>query len=143
MSPVRTRHNLYFALAAALLVTVGYTAGRYERCLRAEPKSVTEAVARLEARGLVVYLTPIDRKGNLSSGAYLCDRPRSRKELWMLPRQGSAPGWEGTLCLTMVPRSDGSLHETLWEWGPNAAIVGEVLLFGDANLVREAAKALR
>ena len=106
------------------------------------PLTVTAAVARLEAAGLADHVVGLDPQGGLAQGAYVCDRPRTRKELWQLRRQADAPGWQGVLLIIPLPNTDPRLDESLHEWGEMAAPLPPFLVFGDPALVRRAAEML-
>jgi hypothetical protein len=123
------------AVAASL---TGWYVGMAQQRQTERPRTVTAAVARLEAAGLARHVVGFDSQGGLAQGAYVCDRPRTRKELWLLLRQADAPGWEGVLLIAPLPTSDCNLADSLREWGEMAAPLPPLLVFGDPRVVRRA-----
>jgi hypothetical protein len=130
---------VFVAALSIVALIVGWTAGRAHSKRVDRPTTVTAAVARLEAVGLADHVVGLNPQGGLAQGAFVCDRPRTRKELWLLRRAAKAPGWAGVLLILPLTSTDPHFADNLREWDEMATSVPPLLLFGDPALVRRAA----
>jgi hypothetical protein len=137
-----------------VLLAGGYLAWTDLACRRAAPPpseapvavdapadwGVPELVRHLEARGLRLHVVPTHRTtGDLSKGAYLCERERPWDELNALrPLPELAHEWAGVVWVLPRPRV---FHEAE-TWGANGLVAGRLLFFGDPALLRRIAAAL-
>jgi hypothetical protein len=104
------------------------------------PRSVQELVDRLGQSGVRVCVVPVLQSGpdpDLKGGVFLCDRERSWDELSLLQRVAECQAkWAGVVHAQPWPASDVSDEFIFREWQGCSARVGDVLLFGDARLLR-------
>jgi hypothetical protein len=111
---------------------------------RPRPRSVGELVDRLRAAGVQLRVVAVVQSGqDLENGAFLCERDYP----WVdLSRLGRSPehqaDWVGVVHAQRWPDHEGSVEFILREWQTCAARVGDVLLFGDAELLRRFVDAL-
>jgi hypothetical protein len=101
------------------------------------PKTVAQAVAKLEPMGL--HVITADAHGELGDAAFLCDGWRNADLLRLLPRAPEEVNrWRGVVLIQradgLVPPDDGSGCFDQ---------VGPLALFGDPELVAHVAAALR
>jgi hypothetical protein len=122
---------LALALAAAVLAHESYAR-------RPGPRSVAELVDRLHAAGILLRAVPVGQSiQDLENGAYLCERNRHRKELARLYRAAERRAdWVGVVHCERWPRHEDTVEFILREWQSCSARVGDVLLFGDPDLLR-------
>jgi hypothetical protein len=92
----------------------------------------------LAARGLRLHLTPGSTTGDLWAGFYLSERPRDRDSLLVLCCSRHAiDRWEGVVNVVYL----GHLEAVPDDWGACGLRAGQLLLFGDPQLltrIREA-----
>jgi hypothetical protein len=124
------------ALALAIGATAVLAYEVYPR--RAAPRSVGELVDRLRASGMGVRVVPVVRATrDLERGAFLCERDRPWEELFPLPRAAECLGdWTGVVHAQRWPHDADAVEFILREWQGCSARVGDVLLFGDPDLLR-------
>jgi hypothetical protein len=121
-------------LAAAALIALALSAGPRHR----DPETVAELLHRLRGAGIDWQVTPAMNGGGPERGAYLCDRPRSWKELQFLPRRHDrAARWRGVVLVDRHP--SGPLRG---EWGECGLAVGGLSLFGDREMLRQILRTL-
>jgi hypothetical protein len=148
--PPRKRFNPLTLAALALAVALP---AAYLACRRAAPPpggapvavdapagwGVPELVRHLQAKDLRLHVTPTHRTtGDLSKGAYLCERERPWGELNSLrPLPELAHEWAGVVWVLPRPRV---FHEAE-AWGANGLAAGR-LFFGDPALLSRIAAAL-
>jgi hypothetical protein len=130
------------ALALAIAATAVLAYEVYPK--RAAPRSVAELVGRLRAAGLDVRVVPVVRATqDPESGAFLCERDRPWEELFPLQRAAECRGdWAGVVHAQRWPHDEDAVAFILREWQGCSARVGEVLLFGDPDLLRRIVDAL-
>jgi hypothetical protein len=128
------------ALATAAVAVLAYDV--YPR--RPPPRSVGELVDRLRERSLCFVVVPASQTDpNVDNGVYLCVRDRSPEELVQLPRLAPRRAdWAGVVHAERWPAHELFLGDFAWEAPPCAARVGDVLLFGDPEMLRRIVAAL-
>jgi hypothetical protein len=133
-----------FVVAGLLgAVLFGYALGSAGRKQARRPETVAAALARLEEKGLKFHIVTASTEGAPTAGAYLCDRPRRRSEMHVLPRlPAQGERWQGVLLLEPLREGAPLSESDILAWGAHGARVGRLLLFGDPALVRLVADAL-
>ena len=128
------------ALATATIAALAYKA--YPR--RPPPRSVGELVDRLRASGIRVHVVPVNRATkDLEDGAFLCERERSWEAVSRLHRGAEhRADWVGVVHAQRWPDNEWSVFFIHREWQGCSAHVGDVLLFGDAELLRQIVEAM-
>jgi hypothetical protein len=128
------------ALATAALAVLAYEA--YPR--RPPPRSVGELVDRLRAFGMQLRVVPVRRTTrDLAQGAFLCERERTWEDLsWLRRAAEYRANWVGVVHAQRWPENEGTVAFILREWQGCSARVGDVLLFGDAELLRQIVEAM-
>jgi hypothetical protein len=136
----RARRLPLLALATAALVVLAYEL--YPR--RPPPRSVEELVDRLRASGIGVHVVPVNRATkDLEDGAFLCERERSWEAVSRLHRAAELlADWVGVVHAERWPENEWSVFFIRREWQGCSARVGDVLLFGDAQLLRQIVAAM-
>jgi hypothetical protein len=136
----RARRLPVLALAAAAVAVLAYEA--YPR--RPPPRSVAELVDRLRASGMGVHVVPVNRatKG-LEDGAFLCEGERPWEAVSLLRRGAEyLADWVGVVRAEHWPDSEWAVFFIHREWQGCSARVGDVLLFGDPELLRRIVDAM-
>jgi hypothetical protein len=124
----------WLALAIAATAVVAHSV--YPR--RPPPRSVAELVDRLRRSGVSVWVVPVVewRPPNLEQGAFLCERDRSREELALLGRAAeSQADWAGVVLVKRWPHWEDA-EFIRREWQGCSAWMGDLLLFGDPDMLR-------
>jgi hypothetical protein len=131
---------LTVAAGAAVVLAHDCSSGRRPPC------SVGELVDRLRERGLFFVAVPVSQiNPNVNNGAFLCVRDRSLEELaqrrWLAAYQAD---WVGVVHAERwpAPAHELMLGHVVGEWPTYAARVGDVLLFGDPEMLRRIVAAL-
>jgi hypothetical protein len=108
------------------------------------PHSVVELVDRLRQSGVRVCVVPVSRsRGDLDSGAFLSQRDRPWEELSRLPRAAEYQAdWVGVVHAERWPSNEESIAFLRQQCHSCSARVGGVLLFGDAQLLRQIVAAM-
>jgi hypothetical protein len=123
------------ALAVAATAVLAHEVRRR----RPPPRSVAELVDRLRRSGVCVWVVPVAqwRPPNLEEeGAFLCERDRSREELALLRRAAEYQAdWAGVVLVKQWPHWEDA-EFVLREWQGCSAWVGDLLLFGDPDMLR-------
>jgi hypothetical protein len=129
------------ALAIAAAVLLAHES--YAR--RSRPRSVTELVDRLRQSGVPVCVVPAARSNPaLDNGAYLCEGERAQEELVRAPRAALCQAaWAGVVYAQRWPHDEDAFADMLRQWQNCSARVGDVLLFGDPELLRRIVDAVR
>jgi hypothetical protein len=135
----RASRLAWLALAIAATGVVAHSV--YPR--RPPPRSVTELVDRVRRSGVRVWVVPVARsRPNLEAGAYLCERDRPWEELCRLRRVAEYQAdWAGVVHATRWPHGEDAAGFVLREWQGCFALVGELLLFGDPDMLRRIVEA--
>jgi hypothetical protein len=110
---------------------------------RPPPRSVGELVDRLRRSGVCVWVVPVEHwhPPDLEAGAFLCERDRAREELALLGRAAEYQAdWAGAVLVKRWPHWEDA-EFILREWQGCSARVGDVLLFGDPDLLRRVVEA--
>jgi hypothetical protein len=121
------------ALAAGALAVLAYEV--YPP--RPPPRSVGELVDRLRASGMGVHVVPVNQGTmGLEDGAFLCDRERPAEAVLQLHRGAERlADWVGVVHAERWPDHEGTVAFIRREWQGCSARVGDVLLFGDPDLL--------
>jgi hypothetical protein len=128
------------ALAAAAVAVLAYEV--YPR--RPPPRSVGELVDRLRASGMGVHVVPVNlATKDPEEGAFLCEGERPWEAVSMLRRGAEyRADWVGVVRAERWPDNEWSVFFIHREWQGCSAHVGDVLLFGDPELLRRIVDAL-
>jgi hypothetical protein len=130
----------WLALAIAATAVVAHQV--YPR--RPPPRSVAELVDRLRRSGVCFGVVPVQkwRPPTLEAGAFLCERDRSWEELGLLWRAAEHQAdWAGVVLVKPWPHWEDA-EFVLHEWQGCSALVGDLLLFGDPDMLRRIVDAL-
>jgi hypothetical protein len=129
-------------LALAVGVAAVLTHEAYPR--RPPPRSVGELVDRLRASGMQLRVVAAAQSTqHLEDGAFLCERDCPLEELSRLRRAAeSHADWVGVVYAQRWRRDDVAVGFSNGEWQGCSAGVGDVLLFGDAELLRQIVEAM-
>jgi hypothetical protein len=111
---------------------------------RPPPRSVAELVDRLRASGMQLRVVPAaPSTQHLEDGAFLCERDCPLEELSRLRKRAeSHADWVGVVYAQRWRRDDVAVGFINGEWQGCSAPVGDVLLFGDAALLRQIVAAM-
>jgi hypothetical protein len=103
-----------------------------------EPRVLPELVAVAEQHlGLHAVAA-----GRSQAGIYLCRSVGLTPDDMPMTRQREALSkWKGMVFVIELPANDSHLQQNLDEWGDAAAVLGDLLLWGDPALVAEIAQA--
>jgi hypothetical protein len=128
------------ALAAASAVVVGHDSYRPP----GRPASVRELVDQLRQRRLCLHVVPVSRMTqDLDDGAFLCAGERPWRELNGLRLPAANRGdWAGVVQARPWPANDDTVAFLVQDGQTDTARVGDVLLFGDPQLLRRIVAAL-
>jgi hypothetical protein len=112
---------------------------------RLTPRSAGELVDRLRQSGVHFWVVPVLQSGlDLDAGVFLCARDRSWEELSRLHRAAEYQAeWAGAVLAQQWPAYEGSIDFIRREWQGCSAGVGDLLLFGDPDLLRRIVAAVR
>jgi hypothetical protein len=105
---------------------------------RPPPRSVGELVDRQRASGMQLRVVAAAQSTqHLDDGAFLCERDCPLEELSRLRRAAeSHADWVGVVYAQRWRRDDVAVGFINGEWQGCSAWVGDVLLFGDPDLLR-------
>jgi hypothetical protein len=108
------------------------------------PRSVGELVDRLRASGMQLRVVlAAQSTQHLEDGAFLCERDCPVEELSRLCRAAeSHADWVGVVYAQRWRRDDVAVGFSNGEWQGCSGWVGDVLLFGDAELLRQIVEAM-
>jgi hypothetical protein len=137
----RTSRLSLLALGIASTVVLAYQG--YPR--RPLPRSVGELVDRLRASGMQLRVVAAAQSTqHLEDGAFLCERECPLEELSRLRRAAeSHADWVGVAYAQRWRRDEVAVGFINGEWQDCSAPVGDVLLFGDPDLLRRIVDAVR
>jgi hypothetical protein len=101
-------------------------------------------VARLRERGLAFHVVAAcDTSGVIDNGAFLCKRQRPWVEVNALARSLTVGArWLGVVLVQRCPNWEIP-GDNLQDWGEYAAQVGDLVLFGEPQLLGKVVAALR
>jgi hypothetical protein len=128
------------ALAVAATAVLAHEVRRR----RPPPRSVGELVDRLRASGIQLQVVAAAQSTqHLEDGAFLCERDCPLEELSRLRRAAeSHADWVRVVYAERWRRDDVAAGFINGEWQGCSARVGDVLLFGDAELLRQIVEAM-
>jgi hypothetical protein len=138
--PWRASRLPLFVVAVASAAVVAHE--MYPR--RSPPRSVGQLVDRVRQQGMDLHVVPAMLSNpDLEGGAFLCERDRRWEELSFLGRIASRQAeWAGIVHAHRWPCNEDSTAFILREWQSCSARVGDVLLFGDPEMLRRIVEAL-
>ena len=130
--------------AAALAVVIAVTAAVVSRPNRPEPPAdVPALISRLKDKGVRLTVVPMRDNGDLRAGVYLVDGPAPERVLrrWLcrVPESERAAQWAGVVFVEASP-NPSVLEDS---WGDHGLRVGDLLFFGDPELLARIDAALR
>jgi hypothetical protein len=124
-------------LFVAAVVLVPLTC-RWRR--QSPPGSNLSLTAQAETK-LHLHVVPFAGHGDPQAGVYLCREDGRRREDLPTARQREfLREWRGIVLVMPLPASDGMIDQTLSEWGDAAAVIGDLIVWGDPALVAEIVK---
>jgi hypothetical protein len=131
--------TLWRSLLVALLAALaGYLLrGAPVRVARGPIDSIPALVAHLEQHGIQLRVIPSARDGDVCAGAFLTRTSKSWEQLsfWLRnPRQLSH--WQGTVHV-QADSNDRARAETAASLGDACLVYGQLVLFGDPDLLAE------
>jgi hypothetical protein len=144
MSLVQSRFRpVLLLLAVALLGAVaGYGLRGVVDTAPKPADTIPALVAHLQQHGILLRVVPDARDGDICAGAYLTRTSKDWDQLVMWGRiPGQLPHWQGTL--HVKPDDNAQLRAELLARSKGGCLVyGQLLLFGDPDLIEDVRKAL-
>jgi hypothetical protein len=132
-----------FVAVALLAAVAGYALrGPADTAAHKPADSVPGLVAHLEQRGIHLRVIPTARDGDVCEGAFLTRTTASWEQLsfWLrLPEH--LPHWRDTV--QVQPERNAQIRaEEQASWGEGCLVYGQLVLFGDPDLLAEIRTAL-
>jgi hypothetical protein len=129
-----------FALALAAAVVLAHQSWPQS----SSPHSVGELVHRLRQSGVRVWVVAVSQSNqDLEAGAFLSERQRPWLEMSLLPRAAEYQAdWVGVVHAQRWPANEESVAFLCQQCQDCCARVGDVFLFGDAQLLRQIVAAM-
>jgi hypothetical protein len=130
-SPLWIAGMLFLAAAVSVPMVTHFRQVRHRRLL---PQNCAQLVEQLHQAAPELQVVPGATDGNLDmGGVYFCTEAKTREELSLLSRQPERiASWRGVVFASRPPRSFETRAD---DWGEHGLLVGNVFLFGDAQLL--------
>jgi hypothetical protein len=139
--PPTTRWPLLAAVVAAACIACHLPVSEGAR--HEPPRSVAEVVDRLRERGLDYQVVAACHAGPIDNGAFLCAGEKPWVEVNRLSRsRARSAHWSGVVHIQPFFTPEMA-EDTMQDWDECGARVGNLVFFGDPQLLREVVSALK
>jgi hypothetical protein len=134
---------LRFLVVALLAALAGYLLRGARTVADQMPAdSIPALVAHLEQHGIRLRVIPAIRDGDIYGGVFLTRTSRDWEQLsFWLRHPKHLPHWQGTV-LVQPERNAQIRAEAPTSWGEGCLVYGQLVLFGDPDLLAEIRTAL-